>query len=155
MEITLGEMWKLFSGSQVEGSSRLPLPVATLQKGKQWEELRTCFQQRSVKEVIAEIAKIKVPLVEFPTATLAATPIVVKNKKIKKNSDTKTTSSEPSSQKRSTKKKTKEPSLEPKEDEESSQEETGSSREEPELEEVEPVIPLLEKRKGIETQSFD
>ena len=97
MEITLGEMRKLFSGSQVEGLSRPPLPAATPQKEKQWEELKTRLQQCSVKEVIAEVAKFEVPPAEFPTATLIATPIKAKTKKTKKDLDTKTTSSELSS----------------------------------------------------------
>ena len=97
--------------------------------------------------MIAKVTKIEVPPLEFP----AATPVVVKTKKTKKDSDTKTTSSEPSSQRRIAKKKTKEPCLEPKEDEEPSEEEIGSFGEESELEEAEPATPLPEKQKGIET----
>ena len=155
MEITLGEMQKLFSKSQAEGLSQLPLPAVIPQKGKQWEVLRTHLQQRSVKKVIAEVAKIEVPPVEFPATTLAANPITVKTKKIEKDSGTKTTSSEPSSQRRSARKKTKEPFPEQDEDEESSEEEIRSSGEEPELEEAEPTTPPPEKKKEIETQSFD
>ena len=66
--------------------------------------MRTCLQQHPVKELIIEIAKVEIPL--------AATPATIKTKKAKKDSETKTISSEPSSQRRSAKKKTKEPSLE-------------------------------------------
>ena len=108
-----------------------------------------------VKEVIAKVAKIKVPPAEFLAATPTATPVIVKIKKIEKDSDTKTTSFELSSQRRSAKKKTNEPSLELEEDEESSEEEIGSSGEEPESEEAEPATPPPKKKKGIETQSSD
>ena len=97
MEITLGEMPKLFSESQAKGSSQPPLLLATLQNGKQWKELRTCLQQRLVKEVIAEVARIEVLPAEFLVATPTATLVIVKTKKTEKDLDTKTTSSEPSS----------------------------------------------------------
>ena len=77
METTLGEIWKLLSRSQVEGPSRPPLPLAIPQKEKQWEELRTHLQQRSIKELTIEVAKVEIP----PRAILAATPVAVKTKK--------------------------------------------------------------------------
>ena len=65
-------------------------------------------------------------------------------------------SSEPSSQRRSSWKKTKEPSPKSEDEEESFEEEEESSSREPELEEeVEPMTPPLEKRKGIEMWSSD
>ena len=131
MEITLGEMRKLFSGSQAKRLSWPPLPAATSQKGKQWEELKTRLQQRLVKEVVAVVAKNEVPPVEFPAAIPIATLVVVKTKKTKKGSDTKMTSSKPSSQRRRARKKTKEPFPEPEEDEESFEEEIGSFGKEP------------------------
>ena len=150
METTLGEMRKLFSGSQAEGPSQPPLPIATLQKEKQWEELRTRLQQRSVKEVTADKAK-EVPPTEFPTTTPTA-----KAKKMEKDLETKTTSSEPSSQRRSARKKTKEPSPESEEKDESIAKDMGSSSSEPKSEEeVKPVTPLPKKRKRMDTQASD
>ena len=62
--------------------------------------------------VIAEVAKIEVPPMEFPAAILGATLVAVKTKKTEKDLDTKMISSKPSSQRRSTRKKTKESSPE-------------------------------------------
>ena len=152
MEITLGEMRKLFSRSPAEGSSRPPIPIATPQKEKQWEELKTRLQQRSVKEVIAEVAKIEVPPTKFPVATPATTPIVVKTKKAKKDLETRTTSSESSSERKSTKKKKKEPTPELESEEESTAKDTGHSGGDPESEEeAKPMTPPPAKKKEIET----
>ena len=122
MEMTLGEMRKLFSRSLIEGLSRLPVQAATSPSPKetsqkQWEELKARIQQRRVQEVIAEVAKIEVPPlgvppVEFPTAIPAVVPATTptaKVMKMEKDLETKTTSSKPSSQRRSGRRKKKEP----------------------------------------------
>lgn len=97
------------------------------------------------------VARIEVPPVEFPAATLIATPIAVKTKKVEKDSETMTTSSEPSSQRKSAKKKKKEPTPELELEEESTTEDIGSSGGDPESEEeAEPVTLPPTKRKGIE-----
>ena len=83
--------------------------------------MKTRIQQRKAMELIKEVAKIKIPLVEVPVATLAA-----KEKKTEKDSETKTTSSRPTSQLRSSKKKAREPSPEL-EEEEKSAKDTGRS----------------------------
>ena len=123
--------------------------MATLQKEKQVEELRTLLQQCPIKEVIAEVAKIEVPLVVTP----AATPAIGKTKKTKKDLDTKMPSSKPSLFRRSVKKKMKEPSPESEEEEEST-EETGSSRGDVESrEEDKPATPLPKKKKRMDTRA--
>ena len=121
METTLGEMRKLFSGSQAEGPSRPPLRAATPQKEKQWEELRTRLQQHPVKEVIVDEA------MEVPPVELLAAILVAKAKRTEKDSKTKMISSEPSLHMRSARKKAKEPSPESEEEEESIAEDMGSS----------------------------
>ena len=147
--MTFVEMQKLVSGSQA-GPSQPPLPSLTArpQKEKPLVELKTLLPQRSIKELIAEVAKIEIPAALAPT-------------KMKTKSETpKTTSFEPSLQRMSTKKTKKEPTLElSKEEEEakSLEEETvDSSGREPESEnEAEPATPLPEKKKKMETRASD
>ena len=91
MEATLVDIRKLVSGLQA-GPSWPPLPLTTPQNEKQVEELKTPLQQHPIKEVIPEVAKIKILV-----ATSAATPAAAKTKKTEKDYETKTMSSEPSS----------------------------------------------------------
>ena len=100
MEAALVDIWKLVSGSAT-GESRWPLKKTPL-KEKPLEEVKNPLLQQLVKELVAGLAKIGRPPT---TELLAATPTVVKVKKIGMDSETpKTTSSEPSSQKKSMKK---------------------------------------------------
>ena len=150
MKATLVEMRMLVAGPQLE-PIRIPLPSpkALPQKSKPVVELKTPLPQRSIKELVAKIAKIEIP----------AAPASAKTKMTKRELETpKTTSSKPSLQ-RSTRKKMKEPSLEPSIEEEevesSEEEEVESSDEEPESEEeAKPTTPPLEKKK-IKTQASE
>ena len=149
METMLVEIRKLVPGSQV-GPSRplLPSPAATPQKEKPLVEPKTPLLQHPIKELIAEVAKIEIPVAPTPAKT-------------KRESKTpKTTSLEPSSQRMSIRKTKKEstPELSEEEEEaESSEEETmNSSSGEPESEdEAEPATTLPEKKKKMETRASD
>ena len=68
IETTLGEMQKLLSGSLAAGSSQAPPPPPkeVLQVQKEFEEMKARIQQRTTKELIEEVAKIKIPRVEVP-----------------------------------------------------------------------------------------
>ena len=151
MESTLGEMWKLLSGSLVAGSSQAPppSPKEPLQEHKEFEEMKAYIQQHRTKEAIKEVAKITIPLVGVPATTLAA-----KGKKTEKDSETKTTNSGPTSQLRSGKKKAREPSSELEEEEESV-EDTGSSGGNQSSEEEESATPPSDKRRKMDTRSLD
>ena len=149
MEAALVDIWKLVSGS-LTGPSQPLLLLAMPQKEKHVKELRTLLQQRLIKDVIIEVAKIEVP----SAAILAATPIV-KVKKIEKDTETKTTSSKPSSQRKSARKKTKEPSLEFKVEEESKEGTESSGGNAESEEEDEPATPPLEKKKRMDTRALD
>ena len=116
IEAVLVDIQKLVSGSAT-GDSRWPLKETWL-KDKPLEEVKTPLPQRPVKELVAGLAKIEIPLA---AELLAATPATAKAKRTGMDSETpKTTSFEPSSQKKSVKKKKKEPSLESEEEQDTS-----------------------------------
>ena len=121
MEAILVEMRKLVAGPQPK-PSRVPLssPKATPQKSKPVVELKTPLLQCLMRELVAKVAKIEIPVA----------PASGKTKTTEKELETpKTTSSEPSLRK-SVRKKTKEPFLESEEEESESSEEVESSSEE-------------------------
>ena len=110
------------------------------------------LQQRRVKEIIQEVAKIEVPVPEVRLAEVpVATPSSAKEKK-KVDSETKAASFEPSSARKSDRKK-KEPSPEPEEEEELTVG-TRSSKEDAELEE-EPSTPPPEPKARMGMHSID
>ena len=105
MEAILVDIRNLVSESQAR-SSQPPFSLTTPQKERQVKELKTPLQQRPIKEVIVEVAKVEISLAAIP----AQTPTTEKTKKIEKDSETKMTSSKPSLQRKIARKKTKEAS---------------------------------------------
>ena len=98
MESTLVEMQKLVSRSPMESSQPpFPSPKATPLKEKPLVEPKTPLPQRLMKELVAEVVKIKIP-------------VAPASAKAKRESETpKTMSLEPSPQRMSTRKTNKEP----------------------------------------------
>ena len=146
MEAAVVDIWKLVSGSPT-GSSQTPPPPPkeTPKKEKPLDEVKTPLLQWVGKESAAEVARMEVPIVEFPAAASTA-----KAKKTEKDSDTKTTNFEPSTQSRRSRRKVKkEPSLESEEEEEST-EGTGSFGGD---DEEEPTILPLDKRQRMDTKA--
>ena len=147
MEVALADIRKLVFGSSVGETSwpSMPPPKDTLRKEKPLEEIKTPLPQRLGKEKVAETSHV-VP----PAKVLATTPSSVERKKVGKDS----ASSEPSSRMQDSKKKKKEPTLELELEEESTAEDTGSSKEDAESEE-EPSTLLSEPKARMGTCSTD